>query len=181
LRSLRRFLTPGVLVGATLALASCGIFSGPESRPCPRVSVVAEASTITSFAPGGGRDLTDVQFEGELGLLASSCRYDTGSITSTAPVRVVATRGAALPSNQVTLAFFLAVIDVRSQQVLARERFESALVFQGNQRRAGVVEEIEQVIRLRTPQQIGEDYEVLIGFELEPEQLQFNRQRRGRR
>ncbi|MSO64464.1 MAG: hypothetical protein EXQ85_01445 [Alphaproteobacteria bacterium] len=165
-----------LLFVAGLALAGCNLFN-QESFPCPKVSLLGDASRITLFAPGAGRDLTDVTFEGEIEQGASSCDYSRASVANTVPVRVVATRGAAAPANQVTLPFFLAVID-KNKEVLARERFETTLQFQGNQRRSGAIEQIEQVIPIR-PGLRGFDYEIIIGFELEPEQLQYNRRRRG--
>jgi len=168
------------VAGATLTLAACGLLSGEEARPCPRVAVIVDAANLTVFTPGPGRDLIDVQYEAEVAQLATTCRYDRNSVTSTVPIRVIATRGPAAQTNQVTIPFFVAIAEGRGN-VLGRERFESTLVFQGNQRRAGVVEEIEQIVRLRTPTQNAAEFDILIGLELTPDQLQFNRQRLGRR
>ena len=75
--------------------------------------------------------------------------------------------------------YFVAVVD-KDQKVLARELFDSTFTFQANQRQAAAIEEIEQIIPIRGDLR-GLDYEVLVGFQLTPEQLEFNRQERQRR
>ena len=54
-----------------------------------------------------------------------------------------------------------------------------ALVFQPTQRRAGVVEEIEELIPLPAGLS-GADFEILVGLELTADQLEFNRSRSRR-
>ena len=56
----------------------------------------------------------------------------------------------------------------------ASEIFAIDLTFAGGQNFAAVVEELEQVIPLASPQD-GRRYQVLLGFRLTRDQLQFNR------
>lgn len=167
-----------LVMAAGLLAAAC---TGTAPPPCPPVSILSDASEITTFGQGRGQDLTDVAFRGSIEQVGRVCDYNRAgdTVTSTTGIRLVATRGPAAQSNQTTLIFFVAVVD-REQTILARERFESTLSFQANQRQAGVVEEIEQVIPIR-PDLRGLDYEILVGFELSPEQLEYNRQEKQRR
>lgn len=158
-------------------LAGCSVFQTEPQLPCPRVSVLKDASLATQFRQGGGRDLTDVAYEAELEQGTLGCVYERSqsAVTVTAAVRVVATRGPALQSNDLNLVYFVAVVD-KEQNIVGRERFQAQITFSQGQRRAGSVEEIEQVIPIRQGLR-GFDYEVLVGFELQPDQLQFNRER----
>lgn len=174
----RRGWRLGVIAAASLLVAGC---TGSAPPPCPRVSILADAAEITTFATGRGEDLTDVAFRGSIEQVGTACEYNRpqDTVTSTTGVRLVATRGPAAQSDQATLVFFVAIVD-RDQTILARERFDSSLSFRANQRQAGVVEEIEQVIPIR-PDLRGLDYEILVGFELSPEQLEYNRREKQRR
>lgn len=158
-------------------LGGCSVFQNTPQLPCPRVSVLQDASLATQFRPGGGRDLTDVAYEAEISQQAMGCAYERNqsAVTVTTAVRVVATRGPALQGNDVNLVYFVAVVD-KEQNIVGRERFATQLTFSQGQRRAGAAEEIEQVIPIRSGGR-GFDYEVLVGFELQPDQLQFNRER----
>lgn len=164
------------------ALVAVGIAgcSASVPQPCPIASIVSDASRATVFKDGPGRDLIDVRFEVEIDAIASDCDYNRAGdeITTRTGVRIVATRGPAAEGPDASVTFFVAILD-RDQRVLARERFESAFVFEPTQRRAAVVEEIEEVIPL--PEGLnGANYEVLVGFEVTADQLEFNRSRSRR-
>ena len=176
--SVRRGL--GLIAVAAIAglAAAC---TGTPSAPCPGVSILRDTSEITLFAQGRGQDLTDVVYRASIERVASNCDYTRAgdTVTSTLAARLVATRGPAAQASEETLVYFVAVVD-KDQKVLARERFNSTFTFQANQRQAAAIEEIEQIIPIRRDLR-GIDYEILVGFQLTPEQLEFNRQERQRR
>lgn len=163
-----------------LGIAGCSAFGGAAPPPCPVASIVSDAARATMFKAGPGRDLIDIEFEVEIDAVASDCDYNRAGdeITTRTGVRIVATRGPAAQAPDVAFSFFVAVVG-SDQRVLARERFESSLVFEPTQRRAGVVEEIEEVIPL--PEGLsGANFEVLVGIVLTADQLEFNRRRQRR-
>ena len=128
---------------------------------------------------GLAQDLIDIEYESEIVQVAPKCSYDRdGRITTVTTLSLIATRGPAAQSNDANFIFVVAVVD-QNQHVLARERFESTLQFARSQRRAGVEEEIEEVIPLAAGLS-GANYEILVGFELSQDQLDFNRDRRRR-
>ncbi len=175
IRSGLGMITVAAIAGLT---AAC---MGTPSTPCPSVSILGETSEVTLFAEGRGQDLTDVVYRASIERVASNCDYTRSgdTVTSTVAARLVATRGPAAQVSQETLVYFVAVVD-KDQKVLARELFDSTFTFQANQRQAAAIEEIEQIIPIRGDLR-GLDYEVLVGFQLTPEQLEFNRQERQRR
>lgn len=163
-----------------LGVAGCSALGGAPPPPCPVASIVSDAARATVFKDGPGRDLIDIQFEIEIDAIASDCDYNRArdEISIRTGVRIVATRGPAAQGPDAAFSFFVAVVD-RNQRVLARERFDSALVFEPDQRRAGAVEEIEEVIPL--PEGLsGVNYEILVGIVLTADQLEFNRSRSRR-
>ena len=164
-----------------IALGVAGCSAGSSVRLlCPTASIISDAAQLTQFVDGPGRDLIDIRFEARIEALASECDYnrEQDRITTSTLVRIVASRGPAAQGSGGTFPFFVAVVD-DNQRVLARERFESTMTFDSNRRRVGVVEEIEEVIPLPAGLS-GANYEILVGFELTADQLEFNRRRAGR-
>lgn len=158
-----------------LALSGCSLFEDDQrGRPCPDAVILADAKRITVYRDGPGRDLTDILFEGEIDRIASSCSYSRRELTVTLAADIVAARGPAASSGEVTLPFFVAILD-EQRQVVAKQVFDSAIPIPSGRRRAGVREEIEQVIPLTDA---APYYEIVVGFQLTPEQLEQNR--RGR-
>jgi hypothetical protein len=167
------------IIGALAVVGLAAACTRGPQLPCPTASILADASAITLFA-GTGQDLTDVAYRASIDQVGRACVYDRGgeSVTSTTSVRLVATRGPTAQVSEASFVFFVAVVD-GEQTILARERFESTFTFQANQRQAAAIEEIEQLIPIRSGLR-GIDYEILVGFELTPEQLEFNREERQR-
>jgi hypothetical protein len=162
---------------AAAALAGCGLFQKAETRACPDAVILADAKRITQFRPGPGRDLTDIEFEGEIARISGACAYGKRDLTVTLVADLVATRGPAARGEQATLPFFVAIAD-EARNVVAKQVFESAIPVPRGQRRAGVREEIEQVIPL-SPDEPAPYYEIVVGFQLSPEQLEQNRRARA--
>lgn len=156
-----------------LALAGCGVFSKEEVRACPDAVILADAKRITQFRPGVGRDLTDVEFEGEIARISGSCAYGKRDLTVTLVADLVATRGPAAAAEQANLPFFVAITD-EARNIVAKQVFDSAIAVPRGQRRAGVREEIEQVIPLASGD-ASPYFEIVVGFQLSAEQLEQNR------
>ena len=159
-------------------LAGCGLFGaeGPP-RACPDAVILADAKRVTLYREGPGRDLTDVQFEGEIVQIGGTCTYGKRDLTVTLVADLVATRGPAADEAQANLPFFVALTD-ETRSIVAKKVFESAVPIPRGQRRAGVREEIEQVIPLPEGEPVPY-YEVVVGFQLTPEQLEQNRRSRA--
>ena len=167
----------GPVVALALALAGCGMF-GDESVPraCPDAMILVDARHVTLYRDGPGRDLTDVEFEGEIARIAGDCTYDDDELRVTLVADLVATRGPAAPDAEANLPFFVAITD-EARNIVAKKVFDSAIPIPDGRRRAGVREEIEQVIPLPADEP-APYYQIVVGFQLTPEQLEQNR--RGR-
>lgn len=151
-----------------------------ETRPCPKVSILADAASETTFAPGPGRDLTDIVHQGEVTGFAGACLYDTDSKTGEGTLDVElrldlsAVRGPADTSRRASLRYFVSLTD-NKLAVLTRESFDVAAEFPGNRTQAKIE---KQPIYLSIPikkGQTGADFQVFVGFQLTREQLDYNR------
>lgn len=158
---------------SALALSACAGDQAP--LPCPEVVLLADAARQVKFN-GQGRDLTDVLFEADLEAGRLVCTYDDEELDVDLQVRIIASRGPANSDRVANMNYFVAV--ARSDRtVLARRSFDIAIPFPGNRTRVSGLEEIGQVITL-APGEDGSNYLIYLGFDLTPEELQFNRQNR---
>ncbi len=176
MRVLRSWLPLPLLL---LFLSGCTeLFDSGPKEPCPRVSILRDAAQVTQFREGLGRDLRDVRYQGRFGEITNSCDIDEGQVVARTSIELVATRGPAASESTGRYAFFVALLDP-AERILAKEVFDSPFEFDANQRRFGVVEQIEQRFNLRSGERAVQ-YGFLIGFQLTPDQLDYNRNNRGR-
>jgi hypothetical protein len=174
-------------VGLALALAGAALDGCADKKadvgapPCPSVAVLADAAHLVVFRDGGGRDLTDVRYEAQLGPITGECIYrkKNTNVTVEMKLRIVAKLGpaAALTDRGVDLGYFVAVVDQQSK-VLARKVFQTQLQFPPNQAEMGTLDELEEIINLKQDQP-GSDFNVIVGFLLDKEQVDRNRAARG--
>lgn len=159
-----------LVLAAVLALSACA--SDEPLGPCPEVVVLSDAARQVKFE-GQGRDLTDILFEADLEAVRLVCSYDDEELDVDLQVRVIASRGPANSDRLANMNYFVAV--ARSDRtILARRSFDITIPFPGNRTRVSGLEEIGQVITL-APGEDGTNYLIYLGFDLTPEELQFNR------
>ena len=161
-----------------LLVGGCALFQKPPPGPCPRVSVLGVAAKLVLFRPGPGRDLIDVEFEGEITPLGGGCNYvdRDRAIEMRLEFRIAALRGPAAVGPTVEFPYFVAIVGP-DQAILAKQVFASPIEFEKNRRRAGALEQTDQTIPLAEGQ-TGADFEILVGFQLTAAQLDYNRQQR---
>jgi hypothetical protein len=168
------------LLAAPLLLAACETLSSldfsPEPEippPCPRAVVGEGAGRLTRF-DGGGKDPTNVLFEAEIADLAGSCIYDDTEISVEMQIQIVAGRGPAATDDNAKVNYFVAVTRT-DKTILAREAFDAVIELPGNQTRNEIIEEIEQTIPIPEGGS-GGNLVIVVGFEMTPDELEFNRQ-----
>lgn len=166
---------PILLAAGLLLLAACS--SNKREPACPRASILSDAATVTKFRDGPGRDLTDVVSRGEIVDIATQCEYDKRGVTMTLQVAIAGTRGPADRSREAAFDYFVAVADPQ-RNILAKEVFRVQFKFSENQTRVGTVDEIEPRIPLKDVMK-APDYQVLVGFQLTPDEIEWNRKQHG--
>ncbi len=160
-----------MLLGALLPACS----SGPDPQAaegCPRVAVVADAAQAEQYRPGPGRDLTDLSSRAQIVNIAGGCAYDERGVTVEVTIPVVVERGPAMTGNEADYSYFVAVTDLE-WNVIAKRSFPIRFQFASGSGFSAAQEDLVQFIPLETPRQAAE-FQILIGFDLDREQLSRN-------
>ncbi len=158
-----------------LLLAACASDEPPP--PCPQLQMLRDTDRLVKFV-GEGRDLTDVEYEVAIRAPSLGCRFDAddNAVESLVTINLVALRGPADDDRRALVAYFVAIAD-RSGAIVAREEFEIAIPFEGNQTQIVAAEEVEPRIPLKAGE-TGSDYRIYVGLRLTPEELTYNRENR---
>lgn len=146
-----------------------------QALPCPSVGILGGSEELTLFS-GRGNDITDIVLTGEMERVLSQCEYDIddGIILVDLAFRGTAEIGPAATAREISVPFFIALTEVDAR-VLRKDVFDLTLTFPGNQRSTTFIHTIEEVKVPFVARVDGSSYEILIGFQLTPEQLAFNR------
>jgi hypothetical protein len=167
----------GVLAG-TLLLAGCGGPKLTEFAPsCPRVAIRADTADITRYREGsGGRDLTDLVLDGRITGFKGGCsREDETTVRTVLDVDMVLARGPATRGRVLDAAFFVAVVD--AGRILDKQVFPVRAELRENQDQARVASgQITMMVPVNKEKSAA-SYDVLIGFQLTPDELETNRRR----
>ena len=151
--------------------------------PCPRVSILGDAATLTKFRPGPGRDLTDVLYEGVVTGVTGRCAYANDgkranrALSIKVALVIEAARGPANRDGRAAFPYFVGITD-SSRNVLNKERFNVRVVFPGNRTRLVITDD---PVNLEIPVkagQSGRDFTIFVGFQLSREDLEYNRRAR---
>lgn len=160
-----------LFIGLALALGGCGLFK-KKTVVCAPAAVVASTGTLTHFSDGLGRDADDVRYRAEISNLAVSCRKRSGGLEITLTFEVSAYSGPADTAGSAEIPFFVAVT-LGNRQVLSKRVFSSEHYFPVQTGYSAFREEIVEFLPISEDRE-ARDYEILIGFQLSPEQLEYN-------
>jgi len=168
---------------ATFTLAACSIGETAVAPECPHIIIVKDTAELTAFRPGPGRDLTDVVLDARIDRFDGECETDlesdrSGRVNVDLQLIFEATRGPANETREGKFSYYVAIGD-RGGAILAKKVFDTSFEFAGNRNRIGGAEELTQEIPLK-PGDLGDDFDIFVGFQLSPEQLAYNRAKRAR-
>lgn len=140
---------------------------------------------LTKFAAGTGRDLTDVDHEIRVVDIRYGCQYteddDKNPVLAVAVAPVFeADRGPANTNRQARFTYFVAIADPQ-RTILNKQAFDLQVDFPGNRSRVTVSPDDPPVTVdiPPVPGRSGPDYHVFVGLQLTPDELEYNRRRRG--
>ncbi|MGD2132338.1 MAG: hypothetical protein PVI23_06055 [Maricaulaceae bacterium] len=167
------------LFGAA-GLSACNSLSmsdEPNAGPCPNAFALHDAARIVEFAdPAAEEDFENVAFTAEVQSVRSLCRYvGDNPIDADVFVEIGFGRGPAAEERSETYNMWVAVTRT-DVAVLEKSYFPITVRFGRNEDRVYREERIPNVIIPRAGESTsGSNFEILVGFELTPEQLEFNR------
>lgn len=177
-----RFAFASALAAATV-LSGCQTvrenFGDPEPNPgpCPNALALYDAHRIVEVN-GDVSNYENVGFTGEILNVVSFCRYtdrNASPINMELGVRMAFGRGPSAVGSTKTYELFIAVTRTDTA-VIHKETFPITVTFQPGQDRVERVEEFSEILIPRAGADTsGVNFEVIVGFELTEEQLQFNR------
>ncbi|PHS38806.1 MAG: hypothetical protein COA91_07170 [Robiginitomaculum sp.] len=170
------------LVVAVVGVSGCStakrileVGEAPQKNlgPCPEAFALYEASRLVEFK--GAETFANVGFTAEIEKVRSLCRYfDTRPISADLSLDIAFGRGPAASGQTATYEYFVAVTR-KDIEVIEKQIFPITVTFpQG----VDVVEITENIGEITIPRAnentSGANFEIIVGFELTPEQIAFN-------
>jgi hypothetical protein len=158
-----------------LALGAAACSSGSGKLACPHVAIMPELRVVAKFGPGPGRQDTDAVYAARLLAADGSCSAEKkrNGVTIATKLGVTAVR-LNLDVNKGQVTYFEAVIN-RNQQILVERDFVIDLEWPRTQRDLTITEELDTFVPF-AQDATGDDYAILYGFRLTPDELQYNRE-----
>lgn len=163
---------------AVLALAAmlAGCSGSPEEFTCPSAAIAPDVDAVAIFAPGASADDANVQAAGKIFDVSRECKNEKGGILINTLITINAVRLAPQVSRA-EYVYFVAVVD-SSRNILNEQRFTLDAQFTSQNFRQ-YVEKISVHLPLQHVS-TGGNYAIVVGFQLLPEQLEFNRTHKQR-
>ncbi len=169
---------------AILALAGCrstqevlqiGEAAERNPGPCPRAFALFDASRLVEIRGDGKENFNNVGFTGEINAVRSLCRYFADRpINGDLTIDFALGRGPAATESSHTYEYFVAVTR-KNIDVIEKQVFPLNVTFPAGVDRVTVTEEIDRIIIPRANDTTsGENFEIVVGFVVTPEQRAFN-------
>jgi hypothetical protein len=158
------------VIALALTLAGCSGKSAEEVT-CPAAAIAPDLDAVAIFPPGSAADPATLQAAGKIFSINSQCNGEKGGIVVNTSIVFNMVRQS--PNVQrVEYVYFVAVID-SARNILNEQRFTLAADF-GSASFRQYVEKISVHLPLDHVSS-GDGYTVVTGFQLTPDQLDFNR------
>jgi len=168
----------GFVLTVAALLSACGSSSNPNAgNPCPRLIPAPGADSIVMFGPGG-HDRKDVIIGGKFYSATATCTREPVGVAVNTEIELYAERANLLVKNTV-FPYFIALVDPQ-ERVLVQDSYQVPIEFNpGESYRRTYAEKITIHLPVRN-RAAAANYAVIIGFQLTPDQIAFNRARVAR-
>lgn len=165
------------LVAGCESLARISEGDEPNPGPCPNALSLYDAHRYVQIN-GDEVRYQNVGFTGELMNVVSFCRYTDNRadpINVDMAIAMDFGRGPAAEGNTHTYNYFITVTRT-DRVVISKQVFPVTVRFDRGEDRVRVIQEFNNIeIPRATPTTAGTNFEIIVGFELTPEQIEFNR------
>lgn len=159
-----------------LALAGCGGRSAKEVTAadyCPTPLSVQDASHLTRFKDGPGRDPRDIVFEADIGNASVACSLAKNQLQVDLTLRVAAAAGPAVMPGETRVPYFVRVLGP-SGSVVQGQDFIATYRLSATSPRGASAEELTLRLPFSKLADLG-GYRVVFGLKPTPEELDYNR------
>lgn len=146
-----------------------------NAGPCPYVKILYDAARYEEFKDNKPAS-SEVAYTGEIEGLTADCSYKgSDPIHNKVAIRFALGRGPQARSAHKVYGYWVAVTH-RNHEVLAKQEFRIPVDFPAGTDRVGVEDKINDIIIPRAGAGVsGENFEILVGFDVTPEMADFNR------
>jgi len=162
---------------APLVLAGCGGSGSAKSEMaqayCPTPQLVQDATRLTRFKPGPGRDPRDIMFEAAMNNAASSCTVSRDRLDVEIKLLVAVTAGPSVAGGTTSVPYFVRVIDSQGNVTQGRD-FNADFKLAGASPRGQSLEELTLTLPFGKQADLN-GYGIAVGLKPTPEELQYNR------
>jgi hypothetical protein len=173
-KSVRALRAAAPLLGL-VALSACGPRIPTFAPVCPTTGILRDAADLTRFR-GTGTDLTDTVIDGRITGLAGKCMLDDRTHLHTViSVSMDLTRGPANTTRTDDVAYFVAV--AQGDTILDKRTFVLPIGFARNVEQIRLTGDPVNIVLPVDAKTSGAAYRILVGFQLTPQELAFNRSR----
>ena len=161
------------LVALAIVVSSCQ--SKTRLQYCPGLSSVLDASVITQLKPGTGANAANAIFTAKITNVDGSCSFDKKGKTADSSVDIsfTASRPVAGGEAQYTIPYFVAV--TQGTRIVTREQRSITFSFPEGATSVDFSDHISSVELVTDGTAKPYDYQVLVGFQLTKEQLDYNK------
>jgi hypothetical protein len=146
-----------------------------NAGPCPYVKVLYDAARYVELKDNR-ETATAVGYTGEIQGLSSSCQYKSDDpIKVEMQILFALGKGPQASGSAKTYRYWVAVTD-RNLEVIAKEYFNLPVTFAAGEDRAMVTDKVYGITIPRAKATVsGSNFEVLVGFDVTPQMVAFNR------
>lgn len=145
---------------------------------CPQVEIVSELAAISEFADPMAPLPENLMSRVQIVNPRASCEYTARSVTVDLKLTfdgIMGPKGRVRASDRPFFSYpFFVAVTSPSGKILAKEVFAASLTFDSGNNRQVYIENLRQIIPVKG-QDNGKRHKVMVGFQLSPEQLNYNR------
>lgn len=167
-------LLPVLMASGCAGVDLSNLDDSPNVGPCPVAGALYDASRVVEVK--GAERHENVGFTGAVEGVRGYCRYiDANPITMEIEIDFAFGRGPMAEGLSRTYPVFVTVTR-RDRSVLAKERFDINVTWPADKDVVRLTEKVPGILIPRANETVsGSNFEVLVGFDLTPEQLAYNR------
>lgn len=149
------------------------------ASPCPPVEIVTDLSSISDFSDPMKMSQKNLISRVDMGSAQSTCQLSSNTATVDLKLSFKGVLGPKAKQKSsdkpfFSYPFFVAVTEPNGR-IMAKEIFAASLSFGKDENEHAYYENLRQIIPIKSKKHAYR-YKIMIGFQLSPEQLEFNRE-----
>lgn len=148
------------------------------SSPCPQVELVSDLSSLSDFSTPNQPSENNLISRVNLNSAESTCKLASKSAIVDLTLifnGVLGKKGKLKPSDKPFFSYpFFVAVTAPNGKIMAKEIFAASLTYGANENKHTYFEKLRQIIPIKNKSHANR-YKVLIGFQVTPDQLEYNR------